>query len=82
VTGNTSYRKYWAMWLQRVTTVVLQGHRFNNYVVSYTPISKRWLCKQCLLLGKVNNNRTIWLCNLFLSNGSVNTFPQKWTSTQ
>jgi hypothetical protein len=47
--------------------------------VAYTPVTKRWLCKQRTLLGNAHNihapsNRK-GLCNPFLSIGSVNTFP-------
>jgi hypothetical protein len=34
------------------------------------------------LLGNGRNSRTTGLCNSFLSNGSVNTFPWKRTRTQ
>jgi hypothetical protein len=56
-------------------------------IVAYRPVATRWLCKQRTLLRNSRNihaydNRTTGLCNRFLSNGSVNTIPRKWTRTQ
>jgi hypothetical protein len=53
-------------------------------IVAYRLVAKWWLCKQWPLLGNTRNihtcnNRTTGLCNPILSNGSVNTFPQKRT---
>jgi hypothetical protein len=55
-----------------------------EYGVLYRPIANQWLCKQQLLIGNACNihardKRTMGLCNLFLSNGSGNTFPRKRT---
>jgi hypothetical protein len=49
------------------------------YIVAYRPVAKWWICKQQPLLGNTRiihscNNRTMGLCNPFLSNGCVNTF--------
>jgi hypothetical protein len=46
--------------------------------VVYGPVAKQWLWKQQPLLGNAHN-RIMGLCNPFLSNSSVNTFPWKWT---
>jgi hypothetical protein len=51
-------------------------------IVGYTPVSKRRLCKQLPLLDKARNQRTMGLCNRFLYNSSINTFPRQGTPTQ
>jgi hypothetical protein len=53
------------------------GAMIYIYSVANRPVAKQWLCKQLPLLGnarsiQARNNRT-GLCNIFLSNGSVNT---------
>jgi hypothetical protein len=57
------------------------------YSVAYRLVAKWWLCKRWPLLCNARNiyvrsNRTKGLCNQFLSNGSINTFPQKPTRTR
>lgn len=47
-----------------------------EYIVAYRPAANWWLCKQRPLLSNSRNNRTTRLCNTFLTNGSVNTFPR------
>jgi hypothetical protein len=58
------------------------GVMWKMDTTAYRPVAKRWFCKQRPLLDNgrnihARNNKTTALCNPFLSNGSVNTFPRK-----
>jgi hypothetical protein len=64
--------------MQPVSRQRLPTPRLMNYIVTYRPVAKRWLCKRRSFLGNARNiharnNRKTMLCNPFLSNGSVNT---------
>jgi hypothetical protein len=75
-----NFHAYWIILNSKMTShfnlLVLTGNEdFTLFMFVCLPVAKRWFCKLRQLLGNALNMTGLW--NLFLSNGSANTFPRK-----